>query len=154
MLLTASTTCLFFPGSWPCILDTVLCGKICQLNDPNQRFHRLGYGPYLMKGEESKIRTESCYGLPLSLDEEQEWLGNDWVSYALLIQCVSCTWVLTNLTHFRGIANEYVRLRNKGHNLCSEYHIVLGYKSVNYGHEPQTRSLLDCAARLRIAVRE
>jgi len=34
---------------------------------------------YLMKREESKIRTESCYGLPLSLEEEQEWLGNDWV---------------------------------------------------------------------------
>jgi len=27
---------------------------------------------YLMKGEESEIRTKSCYGLPLSLDEEQE----------------------------------------------------------------------------------
>jgi len=60
-----------------------------------------------MKGEESEIRTKSCYGLPLSLDEEQERLG---------LVCITDTMcqpylVLTNMTHFRGIVNGYVRLR-------------------------------------------
>jgi len=58
VLLTASTACLFFPGSWPCILDMVLRGKIwCQLNDPNQRFHRLRYGPLPHEG--GRVRNQN-----------------------------------------------------------------------------------------------